>query len=117
MTDTSAKAGGEAAAWAVLQEAEEHYRRAIRALHEIIEEIEEGKSDRARMLRGALSDLSKASQTAFEERLRVEKKLNAESGGAASYTLDLAAARAEIGSRLDRLRSTRLSDLLPERSG
>ncbi|WP_245895657.1 MULTISPECIES: hypothetical protein [Rhodovulum] len=105
--DPSPEAGG-AAAWALLEEAEEHYRRTIRALNELIEEIEAGNSERARMLRGALNDLGKAAQTAFDERQRVERRLNAESGSEGGIqALDLEQARLEVGRRLDRLRDTR----------
>ncbi|MBL3564266.1 hypothetical protein JMM59_04470, partial [Rhodovulum sulfidophilum] len=55
MTDDLSPAAGDAAAWAVLEEAEEHYRRMIRALNDLIEEIQAGNSERARMLRGALN--------------------------------------------------------------
>ncbi|TCP42339.1 hypothetical protein [Rhodovulum marinum] len=98
---------------AVLEEAEEHYRRTIRALNDIIEEVEAGNTERARALRGALSDLGKAVQTAFDERLRVDKLLRQESGGTREHTLDLVTARLEVGRRLDRLRTTRGTDGLP----
>ncbi|WP_170106711.1 hypothetical protein [Rhodovulum imhoffii] len=95
------------AAQAVLEEAEEHYRRTIRALHDIIADVQAGRSDRARELKGALSDLGKAAQTAFDERVRVEKRLRSETGIAHDYALDLDEARAEIGRRLDRVRAVR----------
>lgn len=105
MADAAAQKTGDPAARALLEDAEQHYRRTIRALYEVIEEIEAGNTERARMLRGALSDLGKAAQTAFDERLRVEKRLNADSGAVSGQALDLDAARAEIGRRLDRLRA------------
>lgn len=107
MGTITAPAEGDPAAWAVLEEAEKHYRRTIRLLNEIIEEVEAGQSDRARALRGALGDLGKAVQTAFDERLRVEKLRRDETGGSREYALDLDEARLEIGCRLDRLRSAR----------
>ncbi|MBN2906128.1 MAG: hypothetical protein JXJ18_05425 [Rhodobacteraceae bacterium] len=105
-------AGGDAAAQAVLEEAEEHYRRTIRALHTIIEEVEAGQTARARELKGALSDLGKAAQTAFDERVRVEKRLRTETGIVHEYALDLDAARVEIGRRLDRLRDAQRAGCL-----
>ncbi|WP_132601583.1 hypothetical protein [Rhodovulum adriaticum] len=99
--------GGDSAAQAVLAEAEEHYRRTIRALHDIMEEVQSGHVERAKELRTALSDLGKAAQTAFDERVRVEKRLRSESGIVNDYALDLDGARAEIGRRLDRLRTAR----------
>ncbi|BAQ69913.1 hypothetical protein NHU_02766 [Rhodovulum sulfidophilum] len=111
MTDDLSPAAGDAAAWAVLEEAEEHYRRMIRALNDLIEEIQAGNSERARMLRGALNDLGKAAQTAFDERQRVERRLNAESGSDGGIqALDLDHARLEVRRRLDRLRSARDAD-------
>ncbi|SIO10687.1 hypothetical protein SAMN05444722_0441 [Rhodovulum sp. ES.010] len=110
MATITAPEAGEAAARAVLEEAEEHFRRTIRALYEIIDEVEAGKTERARALRGALIDLGKAAQTAFDERLRVEKRLREEAGTTRDYALDLDAARVEVGSRLGRLRTTRGPD-------
>ncbi|WP_132544927.1 hypothetical protein [Rhodovulum euryhalinum] len=117
MGTISAPQAGETAARAVLVEAEEHYRRTIRALNEIIEEVEAGKTERARSLRGALTDLGKAVQTAFGERSRVEKLLRDEAGIASDYALDLDEARLEVGRRLDRMRTTRGADGLPEQPG
>jgi len=117
MTTIRAPSAGNAADWALLEEAEEHYRRMVRALNEIIQEVEAGKSERARMLRGALTDLGKAAQTAFDERLRVEKRLRESSGVAGDYSLDLAEARAEIGRRLDRLRASRGAGDVPGGAG
>ncbi|WP_141246528.1 hypothetical protein [Actibacterium ureilyticum] len=96
--------GGELAAQEVLAEAEEHYRRTIRALTEIIADVETGRSARARDLKGALSDLNKAAQTAFDERARVEKRIRADAGIINDYALDLDAARDEIRRRLACLR-------------
>lgn len=117
MATHTAPAEGEAAAWAMLEEAEEHYGRTIRVLNQIIEEVEAGNTERARSLRGALSDLNKAVQTAFDERLRVAKRLREESGSAHEYALDLDAARLEVGRRLDRMRTTQGTDGLSAKSG
>lgn len=113
MTLITTPTGGDPAAQAVLEEAEEHYRRTIRALHDIIQEVEAGQSARARDLRSALSDLGKAAQTAFDERVRVEKRLRSETGIVNDYALDLDGARAEIGRRLDRLRNARGAGEVP----
>lgn len=117
MGTIAAPAEGDPAAWAVLEEAEEHYRRTIRLLNEIIHEVEAGNTERARALRGALSDLGKAAQTAFDERLRFEKRLRDETGGTRDYALDLDAACLEIGRRLDRLRATRPAGGVPSEPG
>ncbi|KAJ56571.1 hypothetical protein ACMU_06410 [Actibacterium mucosum KCTC 23349] len=101
---------GEDAAKAVLEAAERHYQRTIAALNNIIEDIALGHSARAKELKGALSDLGKAAQTAFDERSRVEKRIKAESGTAYDYALDFARARDEIGRRLACLQDAERAD-------
>ncbi|MHC0053116.1 hypothetical protein [Actibacterium sp. D379-3] len=97
--------GGDAAAQAVLAAAEQHYLRTIEVLHNLIEEVTAGRSARAKELKGALSDLGRAAQTAFDERSRVEKRIRSDTGIVHDYALDFADARAEIGRRLARLRA------------
>lgn len=97
--------GPEQAAQEVLVEAEAHYRRTIQMLDGIIEEVKAGQLGRTKELKGALRDLHSASQTAFDERAKVEKRLRAEAGILNEYALDLDAARSEIWGRLDRLRA------------
>ena len=97
--------GGELAAQEVLVEAEAHYRRTISTLHAIIEEVNAGNMDRTKELKGALRDLHQASQSAFDERAKVEKRLRNEAGILHDYALDFDSARAEIRERLDRLRT------------
>ncbi|MGC9370607.1 MAG: hypothetical protein ACP5DX_13800 [Paracoccaceae bacterium] len=96
---------GERASQEILAEAELHYRRTIRALNQIIEDVTAGRTDRVKELKGALADLGRATQTAFDERARVEKRIRTETGIIHDYALDLAEARDEIGRRLDRLRA------------
>ena len=97
--------GAELASQEILVEAEAHYRRTVSTLHEIIEEVKAGKLDRTKELKGALRDLHQATQSAFDERAKVEKRLRTESGILHDYALDFDSARAEIRERLDRLRS------------
>lgn len=78
--------------------------RTVQVLNEIIDEVLVGQTARAKDLKGALSDLNKATQTAFDERSRVEKRFKSESGIVHDYALDFAAARDEIGRRLACLR-------------
>ncbi|KCV83495.1 hypothetical protein ATO10_02005 [Actibacterium atlanticum] len=92
--------GGEDAAQAVLVAAEEHYQRAIDALNTLIKDVDAGQSARAKELKSALSELGKATQTAFDERAKVEKRIRNESGAVHDYALDFEQARAEIGRRL-----------------
>jgi hypothetical protein len=107
---------GERASQEILAEAEMHYRRTIRALNQIIEEVAAGRMDRVKELKGALADLGRATQTAFDERARVEKRIRTETGIIHDYALDLADARSEIGRRLDRLRAAGSAGGVPERA-
>lgn len=98
--------GGDEAARAVLDAAEQHFARTIAALNDIIEEVNAGRTSRARELKAALGDLGKAAQTAFDERARVEKRIRTDAGIVSDYALDLDAARDEIRRRLARLRDS-----------
>ncbi|GKY88723.1 hypothetical protein [Sinisalibacter aestuarii] len=79
--------------------------RVLAALDEVIGEIETRQDGAQGKAKALAADLRKAIQTVFDERQRIDKldgKLGDTSGGGAG--LDLDAARAEIGRRLDRLR-------------
>ncbi|ALG90150.1 MAG: hypothetical protein SWN98_11920 [Pseudomonadota bacterium] len=104
------------AAQAVLEAAEQHYERTVQALNEIIEDVTAGRSARAKELKGALSDLGRAAQTAFDERSRVAKRIRSEAGVAHDYALDFASARDEIGRRLACLRDAAGTGCVPERA-
>lgn len=52
-----------------------------------------------------LGDLRKWAQLAYEERNRIEKLIQDHAGEGGGHAIDFAAARAEIGRRLDRLRA------------
>lgn len=106
--------GSDQAAQEVLADAEEHYRRTIRALSQIIDDVSAGQMARAKELKGALGDLGKATQTAFDERARVEKRIRSEAGIINDYALDLDSARDEIGRRLACLRDAAGTGRLPE---
>lgn len=97
--------GGNVAAQDILIEAEEHFRRTVRVLHGILEEIAKGESNQAKALKPALGEMGKAAQTAFDERAKVEKRIRTQAGcGPHDYALDLDAARDEIRRRLACLR-------------
>ncbi|MGB8622387.1 MAG: hypothetical protein WCD16_06180 [Paracoccaceae bacterium] len=99
----------------MLEAAEQHFQRTIAALNEIIKDVSEGRSARAKELRTALGDLNRAAQTAFDERSRVEKRIKTDGGIADQYALDFDAARDEIGRRLDCLRAARGTGEIPGR--
>ncbi|GGE40510.1 hypothetical protein [Actibacterium pelagium] len=108
--------GPEQAAQEVLVEAEAHYTRTIQTLHAIIEDVKAGQLDRTKELKDALRNLHNASQTAFDERSKVEKRLRAEAGILNDYAFDLDGARSEIRGRLDRLRNAAGAGGVPEGS-
>ncbi|SFB83732.1 hypothetical protein [Tropicimonas isoalkanivorans] len=83
------------------------YRSGSRELTDIIEEIGLGKTERARKLKGVLSELRKASFTMMEEARHVEDLRRKLVGDVHKQAFDLAAARDEIGGRIARLRAAR----------
>ena len=64
-----------------------------------------GKLDEAKLAVAAVKDLKAAFQLVMEERTRVEKLRKQATGTVGTGTLDLSAARDEIGRRLARLRN------------
>lgn len=109
--------GGDPAAQELLAAAERHFERTIAAVDDIINEVRAGQTARAKELRGALGEMGKALQTAFDERAKVEKRIKSETGGAGGYALDFDAARVEIGRRLACLRDARGAEGLSGGSG
>lgn len=83
------------------------YRSGSRELTDIIEEIGQGKTDRAGKLRGVLSELRKVSVAMMEEARNVEDLRRKLVGNVHQPAFDLAAARDEIGSRVARIRAAR----------
>lgn len=111
---TSFSPNREDTAQEILAAAEQHYQRTIAALNMIIEDIASGRTARAKELKGALGDLGKAAQTAFDERSRIEKRIKTESGAVYDYALDFDHARSEIRSRLARLKAAQRTGGLSE---
>ena len=83
------------------------YRSGSRELTDIIEEIGQGKTARAKKLLGVLSELRRASVTMMEEARNVEDLRRKLVGDVYEPAFDLAAARDEIGCRMARLRAVR----------
>jgi hypothetical protein len=69
-----------------------------------IRQTRRGKLDEAKLAVAAVKDLKAAFQLVMEERTRVEKLRKQAAGPVGNGTLDLTAARDEIGRRLARLR-------------
>jgi hypothetical protein len=88
-------------------QAVELYRSGSQELTDIIREIGEGRTDRAKKLGPVLSELRKASMTMMEEARNVEDLRRKLVGNVHEQALDLAGARDEIGGRMARLRAAR----------
>lgn len=88
----------------ILKQTEAHYARAIAALDELVKRVERGDIVPKKDAQEAATDLRKAMQTFFDERKRVEEQFRRDSGIVHAVALDFDRARAEIGSRLARLR-------------
>ena len=87
----------------LLDEAERHYNDALKAFGQLKERLLDGAetSDAGRIAR----DYQAAIQTMFDALKRVEQLRKKEAGIAYDYAIDVAAARDEIGRRLERPRS------------
>lgn len=83
------------------------YRSGSTELTDIIAEIGQGKTERAKKLAGVLSELRKASVSMMEEARHVEDLRRKLVGTVHQQAFDLAAARDEIGGRIARLRAAR----------
>lgn len=88
----------------ILGAAERHFARAILALDEVCNQMESGADIPGADVQRRARDARNAMQALFDERTRVDTKAKKDVGIAHDYGLDFDAARAEIGSLLDRLR-------------
>ncbi|MEL6519895.1 MAG: hypothetical protein AAFQ66_02965 [Pseudomonadota bacterium] len=83
----------------------------------LVEEIREGKSERAKKLASVAADLRKATFTVIEERRRHELRLGKSGAGDVhDHPLDLEKARDEVERRLARLRLARGAEGIPGQS-
>jgi hypothetical protein len=88
----------------ILKQTEAHYARAIAALDELVRRVERGDIIPKTDAQQTATDLRKAMQTFFDERKKVEEQFRRDTGVVHAVALDFDRARAEIGSRLARLR-------------
>lgn len=88
----------------ILSIAEKHFGRMLRRAEEIIEMLEEEGSGISKGAAARIRDLGKVTQTAMEERSKVEKLRKHNAGIVHDYALDFDAARDETGRRMARLR-------------
>ncbi|HHX90591.1 MAG TPA: hypothetical protein GX700_12665 [Paracoccus sp.] len=96
---------GEARASDIVSVAQWHLGETSRVLRGAISDIEAGKFGAAKELGGTVASLRKALEAVFSERAKLQR-IEAAEGGAGAGDLDLGAARAEIGRRMDRLRAS-----------
>ena len=95
------------AATGALNLTEELYQIAVEELNEAFAGIREGRFELAKEGRRAVRDLADLSKALLEERRNVEKLRKELAGDGGDGSLDLGAARDEIGRRLARLRAAR----------
>ena len=85
--------------------AEKQVQRLIGAVENALQSNEQNQDLDTKETIGLSKDLSKALQTLFEERSRVEKLRKQSTGIVHDFALDFDRARLDIGSRLARLRA------------
>lgn len=91
----------------LLAEAEAHYEDALEAVRALKARLAEGAEPPSAEISRIAQDYRRATQTLFDERKRLDDQRKREAGVVHDYALDLDAARAEIGRKLDRLRAAR----------
>ena len=97
-----------------LTAAEAHLSETLASLEDLKRSLKEGDLVQPEGIRRAVSDYSRAVQTIFDERKRLEDKRKRAAGVVHEFALDFAAARDEIGRRLDSLRAAGCSDEVSE---
>ena len=102
---SSTTAESDASAGKVLVEVQAHYTRAIQALNELIDRIQNGELAPNREMSMTVTDARRAMQTFFDERKKIEDQLRRDTGVVHGHAIDFESARVEIGRRLDRLRA------------
>ncbi len=88
-------------------QAAEIYRSSSKELTDIVREIGDGKTDRAKKLGPVLTEIRKASMAMMEEARNVEDLRRKLVGDVHEQSFDLAGARDEIGCRMARIRAAR----------
>ena len=91
----------------ILLIAEKHFDRMLRRTEEIITTLEDENTGVSKEAAACIRDLSKAVQTALDERAKLEKLRKHKAGIVHEYALDFDKARDEIGRRMARLRGSR----------
>ena len=99
--------GGNGEAEEILCIAEKHLGRMLYRVEELIAAFEAEETTLSKEAVARIRELSKAAQTAFDERAKIEKLRKNTAGIVHDYALDFDAARFEIGRRIARLRDAR----------
>ncbi len=86
-------------------QAAEIYRSSSKELTDIVREIGDGKTDRAKKLSPVLTEIRKASMAMMEEARNVEDLRRKLVGNVSEQSFDLTGARDEIGRRMARIRA------------
>lgn len=98
----------------ILLVAEKHFDRMLRRAEEVITSLEAEDTGATKEAGQRIRDLSKAVQTALDERVKLEKLRKQRAGIVHEYALDFDAARDEIGRRMARLRAVADSGTISE---
>jgi len=88
-----------------LEIAEEHFKRTLEELAQILVDLRAREDVDAPSIAKAIADARKATQTVFDERKKIEQLHKSASGVVHDFALDLTGARDEIGRRLACLRA------------
>lgn len=91
---------------ALLEKARGHYAVLSDALAGLVARLRAGESEALRETDVLLRSYAKAFQTALELEMKIEEQMKTVGRSAQDAAIDLAKAREEIRSRLDRLRAT-----------
>ena len=94
----------------LLRAAERHFEETLRALEELKERLSEGEDLRGSRISQISRDFRAATLTLLTERQKIESERKKVAGIVNDYALDLERARAEVRSRLDRIRDARGSE-------
>lgn len=101
---TTSSAATEESSTELLEEVKAHYGRAIQALNQLIDRIEEGQLGSERETARTITEARRAMQTIFDERKKIEDQLRRDAGVVHGHAIDFDSARVEIRRRLDRIR-------------
>jgi len=89
----------------LLHEAEEHYAGALQEIIALRRDLRARRDVPEAEVKRVTGNYTRATQTLFDERKKLEEFAKRNRGGGAEQAIDFAAVRGEIGGLLDRLRT------------